>query len=130
MIFVGTGVWYARIVPDDPHHIRVKDWLESNSTPLVTSDYCVDETLTLIAARKRPDLALVAGRHMFNETMARLFLVNKEQNYRAWILFQQRAAVGWSFTDCTSRIVVGDLGLTSVAALDKHFHQFDVTILR
>jgi uncharacterized protein len=129
MIFVDTGIWYARFVPDDPNHLRVRAWLESNSTPLLTSDYCVDETLTLIAARKRPDLALVAGRHLFNETMARLLFLNNGQIYRAWILFQQRAAVGWSFTDCTSKIVIDDLGLASAATLDKHFQQFGVTIL-
>ena len=40
---------------------------------------------------------------------------------RAWILFQQRAAVPWSFTDRTRKIVIDDLGIKTVLALDGHF---------
>ncbi|MGE3639107.1 MAG: type II toxin-antitoxin system VapC family toxin [Pirellulales bacterium] len=57
MIFVDTGVWFARFVADDPDHGRVAAWFAANAEQLVTTDYCVDETLTLLAARKRPKLA-------------------------------------------------------------------------
>ncbi len=129
MIFVDTGIWYARFVADDPNHLHVKEWFKSNSSQLITSDYCVDETLTLISARKRPDLALVAGRHMFDETMAHLLFLNNGQIYRAWILVQQRASAGWSFTDCTSKVVIEDLALQAAASLDQHFHQFGIEVL-
>jgi len=129
MIFVDTGVWYARFVPDDPNHVRVVSWLDANPSLLITSDYCVDETLTLIASRKRSGLAMVAGRHLFGETIAALHFLDDSQIHRAWILFQLRAAAGWSFTDCTSKIVIDDLKLDSAAAFDHHFHQFGITIL-
>ncbi len=94
MIFVDTGFWYARFVPDDADHKIAADWLAANTAPLVTSDFCVDETLTLIAARKRPELAFVAGRHIFSGTMTDIHFISSEQIHRAWILFQQRAAAG------------------------------------
>jgi predicted nucleic acid-binding protein len=109
MIFVDTGAWFARFVPDDPDHDRVAAWLATNSDLLCTSDYCVDETLTLIAARKRPRLAVETGRELFDESLARLYFLTSQQINRAWILFQQRAAAGWSFTDCTSKILIDDL---------------------
>jgi predicted nucleic acid-binding protein len=129
MIFVDTWFWYARFVVDDADHASATSWLKSISEPLVTSDYCIDETLTLIAARNRPELAIVAGRHLFGGTMAELRFVSSQQIHRAWILFQQRAAAGWSFTDCTSKIVIDDLGIGAAASFDRHFKQFGVQIL-
>ena len=128
MIFVDTGVWFARFVADDPDHIRVAEWFSANRERLITSDYCVDETLTLLATRKRPKLAIEAGRELFDQTLSRLHFLTSEQINRAWILFQQRAASGWSFTDCTSKIVIDDLGIDSAAALDRHFAQFGIAM--
>jgi predicted nucleic acid-binding protein len=129
MIFVDTGAWFARFVPDDPDHSRVLSWFAENNELLVTSDYCVDETLTLLAARKRPKLAIEAGRELFDETLARLNYLTRDQIERAWIVFQQRAPAGWSFTDCTSKIVIEDLSVTKAATLDRHFAQFGISLV-
>ena len=129
MIFVDTGVWFARFVADDPDHVRVAAWFAANAEPLVTTDYCVDETLTLLAARRRPKLAIESGRVLFDEALARLQFLDAPQIHRAWILFQQRAAAGWSFTDCTSKIAIDDLQIDSAAALDQHFRQFGISVV-
>jgi predicted nucleic acid-binding protein len=129
MIFVDTGAWFARVVPDDPDHSRVASWFANNSELLVTTDFCVDETLTLLASRKRPKLAVEAGKEFFAESIARPHFLSNDQIRRAWIMFQQRAAAGWSFTDCTSKIVVDDIGATTAVALDQHFHQFGVNVV-
>jgi predicted nucleic acid-binding protein len=128
-VFVDTGAWFARFVPDDPNHSLVVAWFASNNNPLVTSDYCVDETLTLICARKRSQLALVAGKELFNESISQLHFLTTDEIRRSWILFQQRAAAGWSFTDCTSKIIVDDLDIETVATFDSHFHQFGITVV-
>jgi predicted nucleic acid-binding protein len=45
-------------------------------------------------------------------------------------VFQAKHALGWSFTDCTSKIVIDDLGIRKAAALDEHFRQFgNVTVV-
>lgn len=129
MIFVDTGVWFALFVPDDSEHVRIDAWFAANGDPLLTTDFCVDETLTLLVARKRPMLAVEAGTQFFAEKLARLHFVSRPQIERAWILFQQRAAVGWSFTDCTSKIVIDDAGVSQVVSLDQHFRQFGVSVL-
>lgn len=94
----------------------------------MTSDYCVDETLTLLVARKRPKLALAADRVFFGEELARLHFLTASQVQRAWIAFQTKHAAGWSFTDCTSKIVIEDLGVRTVVALDKHLRQLAIAI--
>jgi uncharacterized protein len=129
MIFVDSGAWFARFVPDDPNHSGVVEWFAANGEPLVTTDYCVDETLTLLVARKRPLLATIAGREFFDETISRLHFLTGDQIRRAWILFQQRAVAGWSFTDCTSKVVIDDLKLGTALALDHHFQQFGINVI-
>jgi predicted nucleic acid-binding protein len=51
MIFVDTGAWYASLVPTDPDHTTAAQWLATNRSPLLTTDYVVDETLTLLRSR-------------------------------------------------------------------------------
>lgn len=49
---------------------------------------------------------------------------------RAWILFQQRAAAPWSFTDRTRKIVIDDPGIKTVLPLDGHFRQLGLDVQR
>ena len=129
MTFVDTSAWFARFVPSDPDHERVKAWFNANDRRLVTSDYCVDETLTLLLVRGHQHRVIHAGDVLFNESLASLCFLTPPQIQRSWILFQQRMTSGWSFTDCTSKILIDDLGITTAVALDDHFRQFGVDIL-
>ncbi len=128
MIFVDTGAWFARFDADDPNHQQLAAWLAANTAALVTTDYCVDETLTLLAARKRPKLAVEAGLLFFSESLASLHVLTRGQIERAFILFQQRVHAGWSFTDCTSKIVIDDLHVAAALALDQHIAQFGIEV--
>lgn len=128
MIFVDTGAWYAWNVPSDPNHEQMHAWFASNTQRLVTTDYCVDETLTLLVARSRPRCAIELGRALFEANVAQLHFITPDQIRRAWILFQQRGPTGWSFTDCTSKVVIDDLGIGTAVALDDHFRQFGMAI--
>lgn len=123
MVFVDTSAWFAWFVPADPWHERVASWFASNRQPLLTSDYCIDETLTLLVARKRLSRALDAGKAYFHENLAQISFITEAQVHRAWILFQQRATAGWSFTDCTTKIVIDDLRIRTVVTLDDHLRQ-------
>jgi predicted nucleic acid-binding protein len=125
MVFVDTGAWYARHVPSDPNHGRVKAWFDANEQRLLTTDYCVDETVTLLIARGHTRRAIELGRALLEERLAQLYFITPEQVRRAWILFETRGPAGWSFTDCTSRIVMDDLRIRMVVALDDHFRQFE-----
>lgn len=80
--------------------------------------------LTLLVARKRLSLSVATGWKIFNQELCQLHFLSRDQIHRAWILFQQRAAMGWSFTDCTSKIVIDDRDIKSALALDDHFRQF------
>lgn len=61
--------------------------------------------------------------------MAQLHFVTPDPIYRAWILFQRRASSGWTFTDCTSKVVIDELGIKTAVALDAHFRQSGIAIV-
>jgi predicted nucleic acid-binding protein len=62
MIFVDTGAWFASVVPTDPMHAKLSAWLQANTQSLITSDYVVDETLTLLRMRGERTRAIALGR--------------------------------------------------------------------
>ena len=129
MVFVDTSAWYAYFLPTDPFHQQVRKCFLTGNGPLLTSDYCIDETLTLLMARGELRRASEAGHALFEARISQLHFMTPAQIGRAWILFQQRAAAGWSFTDCTSKVVIDDLRVTMAIALDGHFQQFGVAVV-
>src|SRR5688500_7130290 len=125
-----AGALYALVVAGDVDHVAVQQWYDANLEPLVTSDYCLDELLTHLVARKRSDLAVATGWKLFKEELCGLRYLKPDQIQRAWIVFQAQHRSGWSFTDCTSKIIIDDLQISKAVALDDHFRQFgNVTVL-
>ena len=51
MVFVDTRAWFAAVVPSDANHPQAASWLAANSEVLITTDYVIDEILTLLRAR-------------------------------------------------------------------------------
>jgi predicted nucleic acid-binding protein len=129
MLFVDTGAWFAYFLPIDPDHAACEPVFFPATPRWSRPTNCVDETLTLLQARGEPRRALDAGRALFEEDIARLHMVSADQISRAWILFQQRLSNGWSFTDCTSKIVIDDLGIKTAVALDAHFRQYGIAVV-
>lgn len=124
MIFVDTGAWYASLVPTDPDHARALQWLYANRSPLLTSDYVVDETLTLLRVRGEKQRALQLGMKFFHDGLAQIHKITSADLTLAWDTFQQFDDKNWSFTDCTSKVVMEQLNITVAFAFDHHFHQF------
>src|SRR2546423_8319614 len=105
LTFVDTGVWYASVVPTDPRHADVISGLRANNPSLLTSDYVVDETLTLLRARGEPARAIALGRNFFDLRAVRMHYLEQADIVRAWQVFSQNPNREWSFTD-TSRAVI------------------------
>jgi len=123
MIFVDTSAWAALIVPRDPWHEMAQSWHAQNHDQLVTTDYVVDELLTLLKARFNVQAAIRAGHSMWSGRSCTLLYLNLQDIERAWKIFRSHSDKGWSFTDCTSFALMQRLHLSSAFAFDKHFSQ-------
>jgi predicted nucleic acid-binding protein len=124
LIFVDTGAWFARFVPTDRDHLAARDWFERNADTLVTTDYVVDELLTLLKVRGEFQRALVVGPPLLGGELCSLEFVTRGDVESAWNVFSRHQDKGWSFTDCVSRVVMERLHVTIAVAFDEHFRQF------
>ena len=129
MIFVDTGAWFASTVPTDPDHARAARWLQNNNEILFTTDYVVDETLTLLRARGENHRAIATGRGFFGDQLAIVHRLSDSDIERAWKIFEQYGDKEWSFTDCTSKAVMQSSSITTAFAFDHHFRQFGEIIV-
>lgn len=68
------------------------------------------------------------GDILLHKGVARIERVSEEDFVRAWEVFQQYKDKEWSFTDCTSKVVMERLGITHAFAFDTHFEQFGMII--
>jgi predicted nucleic acid-binding protein len=122
MIFVDTSAWFAAQVPSDPHHRAVQGALQG-AVRLVTTDYRLDETLTLLKARGHVALACQFGAQLLEGRAARLEYLTAEDVQQAWMIFSTYRDKLWNFTDCSSLAVMKRIGIEAAITLDGHFSQ-------
>jgi len=124
VIFVDTGAWFAVAVVNDKNHPAARQWIAQNAEVLITSDDVVSETLTLLRARGESAMAVRVGEDFFAGEIARIAVVTEEDFRNAWDVFRDFKDKGWSFTDCTSKVLMERLGIKTAFAFDQHFRQF------
>jgi predicted nucleic acid-binding protein len=125
-IFVDTAGWMSCADEADPNHRRsavARDaWLETGGI-FVTTDYVIDETLTLIRMR----LGIKAAKGWYEQIEASNRLqwewVGVERAEKARALFFEFQDKDFSFTDCTSFVIMKEFRLKQVLTADKHFEQ-------
>lgn len=130
-LFVDTAGWVACADASDPAHAACHaardSALEARHT-LVTTDYVVDETMTLLRLRLGLPSAEAWWRQVDGSPRVRWERIDALRFERAVQLFLQHRDKDFSFTDCTSFVVMRELKLRRALTTDKHFKQmgFDV----
>jgi predicted nucleic acid-binding protein len=127
-VFLDTGGWFAYFVRRDPDHAAATDWMRQNRQPLITTDYVLDELFTLLKLRESHRSAVAAGTALLDQSVTHLERIAEPDFRMAWEVFQQYSDKGWSFTDCTSRVVMQRLSVTHAFAFDRHFEEFGTVI--
>jgi predicted nucleic acid-binding protein len=128
-VFVDSSAWYALLDRRDPEHARVAAVIEAHRGRLVTSDYILDEAVTLVRYRLGWPLAHRLGAGLRSGELARLVRVLPADLDAAWQLFSERRDQRLSVTDCTSFAVMTRLKLDTAIALDQDFRAMGWTVL-
>ena len=102
--------------------------LEAGQT-LITTDFVIDETLTLIRFRLGLSAANAWWQQIDGSARLRWERVENDRFERARHLFFQYRDKDLSFTDCTSIAVMRELKLTTVITTDRHFRQVGFAVL-
>lgn len=129
MIFVDTGAWFASIVRGDANHSVAAAWFAQNQEPLLTTDDVLSETLTLLVMRGQRRAAEAFGAAIFGGRLATLHTVTRDETLAAWQTFLRYSDKQWSFTDCSSKVVIEKLGISTAVSFDHHFLQFGSVIV-
>lgn len=130
MIFVDTSVWFAAHVAEDGDHVRSRELLLNSSSDFVTTDYVVDELLTLLVARNQREIAVRIGARLWSEQICKLIWISEVDVRAAWQVFLSFTDKKWSFTDCVSYAVMKRLNISEAFALDDDFRQFGFVHVR
>jgi len=129
LVYVDTSGWYALVDESDPEHRPVREWFEENETPLITSNYVFDETITLIRTSLRHQEAVQFGERLKESKVAQLISVPKGDRERAWEIFKKYDDQVFSFTDCVSFAQMERLDIRTVLALDDDFKIMDYRVV-
>jgi len=134
--FVDTSFLVARFNRKDRNHRAAAAFLQSQREAgrepirLVLSDYVFDETLTtLLFQSGRHDVAAAAGRAILESEALRMVRVEAPVFEDAWALFLERPDKRWSFTDCTSFVLMDHLNIRSALAFDRNFSEAGFALL-
>ena len=127
MIFVDTSAFLAIENNRDQHHrnaLALRDaWLKSGEI-LITSDYILDESYTIIRFRAGHPIAVQFGEAIRNSRFIRMEFVTPDLIEKAWKIFKSYSDHVFSFTDCTSFALMEHLRLKKAFSFDGHFREY------
>jgi predicted nucleic acid-binding protein len=127
VIFVDTSAWYALEVEDDMHHDEARRFLSKLALGKhgvsITTDYVLDETLTLMRSRRSLSAATAFIDKVRRSKSVRIFWIDEGLFEKALDLFRDSDHKSWSFTDCTSFALMKELSVLNAFAFDSHFKE-------
>jgi predicted nucleic acid-binding protein len=132
MIFLDTGAFLGWYKKSDQYHKQARSvWLtlEAEKRPLYTSNFVLDETLTLLGRRTSYPFAAEQGEALYTSSLLTILRPSVTDELASLELFEKYADQEMSFTDCVSFTLMRRVGLTRVFTFDKHFRWagFEVT---
>lgn len=123
-VFVDTSGLYALVDKKDAHYETAKDEvgrIARNGQKLVVTDYIVDEAVTLAKARSGPRVALRILDLIEQSAGIRVERIDAGRFDEAKAFFRRHADHDYSFTDCSSFVLMRELELRQVLTSDRHF---------
>jgi predicted nucleic acid-binding protein len=123
-VFVDTGAWVALRYGRDQYHGRARaivKRLHADRLGLVTTEWVLAETVTLLKARGAVNHAIALGVAIESGRLGVLIESTPERRAQAWRLFERyrKLRVGW--VDCASFAVMEELGIERFFGFDDDF---------
>ena len=122
--FADTSALYAAVDARDAHHRNaalLMRQLAQTGRMIVTTDYVIAETLNLAVARRGRIVADRLLQLLETSSGLRMEWIGPERFLTAKAFFRRHGDHGYSFTDCTSFIVMRDLQIRDALTSDRHF---------
>src|SRR4051794_140642 len=121
--FVDTNAWIAFVDAKEPSHRAVKVAMSEWKNRLVTTNFIFDETVTFCRYECGHGVAMRVADRLTDGRSVQLVRVTAEDEARALELLRKREDKEYSFTDCTSFVVMRRLGIGRAITTDDDFRQ-------
>ena len=131
-IFVDTSAWVALFVRNDKNHHRaasIFDKIKKNNLILYTSDYVIDETITMILTRSNHERALITGEALLESSFVKIIYVVPDYLQTTWELFKKYKDKKFSFTDVSCFAIMRGLKLRQAFSFDHEFVQAGIELI-
>jgi predicted nucleic acid-binding protein len=129
---VDTSGFFALLVKEDPMHERARTLLTratQSKGRFVTSDYILDETATLLRARRQAHQSVAFFETVFGSQACRIEWMNPERFEETRRFFIKHQDQAWSFTDCFSFCLMRSLRLSDALSAEEHFRHAGFNLL-
>lgn len=130
-IFVDSSMFFALVDENDQFHqkaVQIWQTLKKQKVQLITSNYMLNETFTLIRSRRGAKVVDDFRKSLTDIYNIRIIRVTVADEAGAWDWFLK----DWSklsFNDCVSFALMKRLELKQVATFDEHFQRAGFTIV-
>ena len=125
-VFMDTAGFLALWDAADEHHgraVRLQGELARNGRRFLTTDYIIDETVTLLLVRHSHSAAADFLRSVTTSESLQLHWVTPDRFHAAADFFARHDDKEWSFTDCMSFELMHELNVRDFFTTDLHFRQ-------
>lgn len=131
-VFGDTSFFFALAAKRDPAHrpaVAAYEKLLRAGVRVVTTDYVVDETLTLTKARIDAPTSLALLDRMERSEAIDLEILDRDRFVASKQYFRKHSDHGYSFTDCTSFVLMDKLEIAAALTTDRHFKEAGFEVL-
>jgi uncharacterized protein len=124
VIFIDTGAFLARYIERDQHHgAAITQWRKVQSERLrcFTSNFVMDETITLLARRSSHEFAAERAKNLMESASLVILRPTEIEERAALEWFRKYADQNVSFTDCVSFVLMKRQEIKLAFSFDRHF---------
>lgn len=131
-VFIDTSGLYALVNRKDSHHAAARAVVERlirAGRRFVASDYIVAESVNLANARGGLRVAVRVLDLIEQSTAIRLEWIASTRFDATKTFFRKHADHAYSFTDCTSFVLMRELKISQALTTDRHFSEAGFNVL-
>jgi len=131
-VFGDTSFFFALVAKRDPAHlpaVAAYEKLLRARGRVLTTDYIIDETLTLTKARISAQTTLALLDRIERSEAIDLEEITPVRFSNSKTYFRKHSDHGYSFTDCTSFVLMRERQIRAALTTDRHFTEAGFEVL-
>jgi predicted nucleic acid-binding protein len=128
-VFADAFYWFAVLNRRDEYHETAKRHAGSFSGSILTTQWVLAEVADALAGSKARGLVGPFFQQLGENDAVTIIDASASLFHRGIELYRDRPDKGWSFTDCTSFVVMKEHGVSEALTGDQHFAQAGFVVL-